>query len=312
MAAAFLRTPFLSATVPAISPNTKAITPIQKNRVFSSDTAAPAIDRPIEAVAESRVHSPRGSEASGATPRTIGAPVRPILARMHFVLVHGAYHGAWCWDALRQELDADGHSSSAVDLPCEDPDAGAERYADEVLASVPKTADGVVLVGHSLAGLTLPIVAGRTRTVMTIYLCALLPVPGLSFDAQHADTNTTFKPSEPPVGHPDGSSSWPEGGAVEIFYQDCDPTVAMASARKLRRQHWRVTQEVTPLRLWPAVPAAYILCAGDRAISRAYSSRTARELLGVEAIEMPGGHSPFLSRPTELATQLAMLAGQAP
>jgi hypothetical protein len=111
------------------------------------------------------------------------------------------------------------------------------------------------------------------------------------------------------MGHPDGSSSWPERGAVEIFYHDCDPVVATASARKLRPQHWRITQEVTPLRAWPAVPAAYIVCAGDRAISPAYSSRAARELLGVEAFEMPGGHSPFLSRPADLATRLSLLAG---
>lgn len=226
---------------------------------------------------------------------------------MHFALVHGAYHGAWCWDALRQELERDGHATTAVDLPCEDPDAGAERYADEVLHSIPKTSDGVVLVGHSLAGLTIPIVAGRTRTVMTVYLCALIPVPGLSFDAQHADLSTGYKPSEGAVAHPDGSTSWPERGAVEVFYQDCDPDLARASAQRLRKQHWRITQEVTPLRRWPDGPAAHILCTDDRVVSRGYSTRAAREQLGVDPVEMAGGHSPFLSRPRELATMLERL-----
>jgi pimeloyl-ACP methyl ester carboxylesterase len=195
-----------------------------------------------------------------------------------------------------------------MDLPCEDPDAGAERYADEVLASVPKRTEDVVFVGHSLAGLTIPIVAGRARTVMAIYLCALLPVPGLSFDAQHAELDTGFKPSESPVGLPDGSSAWPEKGAVEAFYQDCDPDVASAAARNLRPQQWRITQEVTPLREWPDVPSVYIRCSDDRVVSPAYSSRAAREQLRVEAIEVPGGHSPFLSRPAELAARLAHLA----
>src|SRR6202049_99695 len=113
---------------------------------------------------------------------------------MHFALVHGAYHGAWCWEPLRQELERDGHTTSAVDLPCEDPEAGAERYADEVVHSIPKTTEGVVLVGHSLAGLTIPFVAGRTRTVMTVYLCALLPVPGLSFVAQNSERHTGLLP----------------------------------------------------------------------------------------------------------------------
>lgn len=226
---------------------------------------------------------------------------------MHYALVHGAYHGAWCWDQLRHELELDGHTTSAVDLPCEDPEAGAERYADEVVHSMPKTPEGVVLVGHSLAGLTIPVVAGRTRTLMTVYLCALLPVPGLSFDAQNADLTTGFVPSEEAVAHPDGSVSWPERGAIESFFQDCDPEIAQAAARRLRKQHWLVTQEVTPLRRWPDARAAYILCTGDRVIPPDYSRRAALDQLGVEPVEMAGGHSPFLSRPRELATLLERL-----
>jgi pimeloyl-ACP methyl ester carboxylesterase len=223
---------------------------------------------------------------------------------MHFALVHGAYHGAWCWDRLRTELERDGHTTSAADLPCEDPQAGVERYADEVLHAIPGTAGDVILVGHSLGGLTIPVVAERTRTLMTVYLCALVPVPGLSFDAQGASSATGFKPSVGAVGNADGSASWPEAGAIEIFYQDCDLETGQSAARRLRRQHWRATEEVTPLRKWPAVDSAYILCADDRAVSAEYSRHVARELLRVEPIEMPGGHSPFLSRPGELARVL--------
>ncbi len=223
---------------------------------------------------------------------------------MHFVLVHGAYHGAWCWDQLRAELERGGHASTAVDLPCDDPDAGAERYVDEILHAIPTQAGSVVMVGHSLAGLSIPIAASRTRTAMTVYLCAILPVPGLSFNAQRAAWATGFEPSKPAVTNPDGSASWPEEGAVEIFFHDCEPEVALAAARQLRPQHWKITNEVTPLRQWPAVPAAYILCTDDRMVSPAYGVVAARLQLGVDPIELPGGHSPFLSRPRELAQAL--------
>jgi len=229
---------------------------------------------------------------------------------MHFVLVHGAYHGAWCWDQLRAELERGGHASTAVDLPCDDPDAGAERYVDEVIHAIPKQAEAVVMVGHSLAGLTIPIAASRTRTAMTIYLCAILPVPGLSFDAQRAAIATRFEPSKPAVGNPDGSASWPEEGAIETYYHDCALEVAQTAARRLRRQYWKITQEVTPLRRWPAVPTAYILCADDRAISPAYGRMAARRQLGIASIELPGGHSPFLSRPRELAQALVRAASR--
>jgi pimeloyl-ACP methyl ester carboxylesterase len=229
---------------------------------------------------------------------------------MHFALVHGAFHGAWCWDRLRTELERDGHSTSAIDLPSEDPDAGAGQYAALVVEAIPKGED-VVLVGHSLGGLTIPVAASRTPTMMTVYLCALVPVPGASFDGQHATIGTDFRPSEPAIGHEDGSASWPEAGAIEVFYQDCDPQVARHAAARLRRQFWRVTQEVTPLQGWPAVRSAYVFCSDDRMVSAGYSKHASRSVLGIEPVEMPGGHSPFLSRPRELAGVLEQLAAEA-
>jgi pimeloyl-ACP methyl ester carboxylesterase len=229
---------------------------------------------------------------------------------MHFALVHGAYHGAWCWDLLGNELERDGHTTSAVDLPCEDPDAGAKRYADLVVKAMPKVPGGAVLVGHSLGGLTIPVAASMTPTLMTVYLCALVPVPGLSFDGQQANIGTGFRASEPAIGHADGSASWPQAGAIEVFYHDCDPPIARDAAARLRRQFWRVTQEVTPLREWPAAASAYVLCIGDRMVSRDYGGRASRGVLGIEPVEMPGGHSPFLSRPRELAGVLEHLASE--
>lgn len=59
--------------------------------------------------------------------------------------------------------------------------------------------------------------------------------------------------------------------------------------------------EITPLTGWPDVPSAYILCRGDRAFNPDWARAAARERLGVEALEIDGGHSPFLTRPMELA-----------
>jgi pimeloyl-ACP methyl ester carboxylesterase len=63
-------------------------------------------------------------------------------------------------------------------------------------------------------------------------------------------------------------------------------------------------RELTPLQAWPNVPFAYILCADDRTATPAWARRAARERLGVEPLELPGGHCPFLSRPKELAEAL--------
>ena len=51
-----------------------------------------------------------------------------------FALVHGAWHGAWCWERLLEPLERRGHGALAVDLPAEDLDAGLDAYADIVAA----------------------------------------------------------------------------------------------------------------------------------------------------------------------------------
>lgn len=221
-----------------------------------------------------------------------------------FVLVHGAYHGAWCWDLLRLELERCGAAAIAVDLPIDHPDAGAEAYAAAVTASVPPGYGPVVVVGHSMAGLTIPLLPRTLDVERLVYLCALAPQPGVSFDDQNADAGTGFVPSETPYENPDGSASWPARGAVDLFYHDCPPALAAWAARSLRPQHWTITREVTPLRAFHDLPVTYIVAGEDRVLAPDWCRRLARERLGVEPIEIDGGHSPFLSRPAELARLL--------
>jgi hypothetical protein len=109
------------------------------------------------------------------------------------------------------------------------------------------------------------------------------------------------------VRHEDGSSSWRPAAAVEVLYPDSPPPRAAWAAAQLRRQHWRTTTEVTPLTAWPDVPATYVRCAGDAVIDADWACRAVPERLGVEPITLPGDHSPFLSRPAELADLLTSL-----
>jgi hypothetical protein len=56
-----------------------------------------------------------------------------------FALMHGGWHGGWCWDPLIAELTARGHTAVAPDLPITDPTAGAAAYAEAVLTALPTT-----------------------------------------------------------------------------------------------------------------------------------------------------------------------------
>ena len=75
-----------------------------------------------------------------------------------FGLVHGGGFGAWCWEHLIPELKARGHRAATVDLTTEDQAAGAARCA-EVIARAFAAIEDLVLVGHSIAGLIIPLVA---------------------------------------------------------------------------------------------------------------------------------------------------------
>ena len=96
--------------------------------------------------------------------------------------------------------------------------------------------------------------------------------------------------------------------ATEIFYPDASPEVAKWAVERLRAQSYAVFAETTPLEAWPDVDCRSIVCRDDRAINPDWVRSAARERLGTEAVEIDGGHSPFMTRPAELARMIAALA----
>ena len=199
-----------------------------------------------------------------------------------------------------------------MDLPCDDPAAGAPRYAEVVDRALPAASD-LVLVGHSLAGLTIPLVAARRPVRRLVYLCAIVPQFGRSLAEQVAADPSLYddvlRRHPGRITAPDGSVTFRDAAAArDVFYHDCPPEdVAWAFAR-LRPQAAAPRLERCPLTGWPSGARASILCREDRAISPAWSRRVARERLDVEPIELAGSHSPFMTQPSHLAAVLDRLA----
>ena len=84
----------------------------------------------------------------------------------HFVLIHGAWHGGWCWDGVIKELEKQGHTAQAPTMPGHN--AGDDRsgikfddYVDTITALLAKQDTPVVLVGHSSAGFLLQMAAPK-------------------------------------------------------------------------------------------------------------------------------------------------------
>jgi pimeloyl-ACP methyl ester carboxylesterase len=230
---------------------------------------------------------------------------------MDIALVHGSYHGAWCWDRLRPELEVLGHRVITMDLPISAPGLGAADYAQTIVDAL-EDAHEPILLGHSMAGLVIPLVAERRAVRRLVFLAGFLPKPGMSSNQQRAAEPIDGRIAPTTSEWADlGDDVWMVGPttATELFFHDVPPDVARWATDRLRPQSYAVMNEVTPLEAWPDVDSRAIVCADDRALNPDWLRAASRDRLGVEAVEIAGAHSPFLSRPAELAGLIDSLAG---
>jgi pimeloyl-ACP methyl ester carboxylesterase len=136
-----------------------------------------------------------------------------------------------------------------------------------------------------------------------VYLCAAVPEPGRSLiEPPAGDSPAVARQGQ--VVRADGTVIWTAEAARRAFYHDCPPPVAVAAAARLRPQAMTPLWERCPLARLPEVPATYILCQDDRVTPPEWARRHVPDRLGVVPLELPRGHSPFLSRPEVLAALL--------
>jgi pimeloyl-ACP methyl ester carboxylesterase len=227
-----------------------------------------------------------------------------------FALVHGGWHDATCWNLLTPLLEQEGHDVVAMDLPCDDGLETFQGYADVVCAALDGSGDDVVLVGHSLGGHTVPLVAARRPIRHLVYLCALVPDIGRSLADQLGDESVMLNPMYEKGTQLDEQlrQVWVDLEiARTMFYDDCDDVIADAALKRLRPQAAYPATVPFPLAEFPAVKTTYVICTEDQILGLEWARRTARDRLGADVIEIPGGHSPFFSRPRVLADVLLRL-----
>ena len=223
-----------------------------------------------------------------------------------FALIHGAWHGAWCWEPLVDELDRRGHRAVAVDLPCDDPAVTTIDNAMQVVEAL-GDADDVVVVGHSLGGIVAPVVAQLRPVGKVVLVAALVPRPGRSLsDVMRSEPECTTEGFDKAPRHfgDHGAVTWDPDVAAGLFFRACDPETARWAAALLRPQVWTTSQEITPLERWPDCEVVSVVCTDDEVLAPDWSRRIARDVLGIEPVELPGGHSPMLSLPSNLADAL--------
>jgi len=235
-----------------------------------------------------------------------------------YILVHGAWHGGWCWHRIVTRLERAGHRVLAPDLLSLGRDRtplGSVTLADwtqQVAAIIDAQPEPVVLVGHSRGGIVLSEAAeqrpGRIRTL--VYVTAFLLEDGRSLQmAASTDTESLVGPSLV-VADDQRSVTIRNEAVAETFYGECTADdVALARALLTAEP---LAPLATAVRItagrFGAVPRLYVECTRDRAITLAGQRQMQAALPCREAITLDTDHSPFLSRPDELTAALLRAA----
>ncbi len=230
-----------------------------------------------------------------------------------YVLVHGVWHGSWCWDRIVPLLEEKGHRVEAHDLPGHGRDTtpvsevSTAAYVDSVCRILDAQSAPVILVGHSLAGLVISQAAEyRPHKIKTlVYIAALLLHNGES-PLNVPDTDSLLGPNM--IDAEDGSLTIRDDVIREAWYSDCsDEDAAWAQSLLVPQNPATFT---TPINIteenFGRIPRVYIECLLDKALSPWVQKKMYTET-PCRVISMNTNHSPFLSAPKEFVEHLISL-----
>jgi pimeloyl-ACP methyl ester carboxylesterase len=236
-----------------------------------------------------------------------------------FVLVHGAWHGAWCWYKVVPLLRDAGNTVIAVDLPSHGIDrtpigeVSLDVYAERVCQILDSCGEPVVLVGHSMGGLVISRAGEKkpSKIAKLIYLTAFLIGDGQTLlEVAQSDLRSQILPNlklnaDQSVGTID------EGSIQKSFYHDCPASdVALAQALLVPQALALMAEPLrTTCKNWGAIPRFYIECVYDNAISLMTQRAMQKNLPCERVVALQTSHSPFFSAPRQLADHLLEIAG---
>lgn len=233
-----------------------------------------------------------------------------------FVLVHGAWHGAWCWKKVEVLLHALGHKTIAIDLPAHGKTPGAiteqslATFADYVAQVLDSQPEPVILVGHSMAGAIITEAAERSpkKVKKLVYLAAFLLTSGQS---GHGIDGTGLIPKDLVAFSSDGITADCAHDTLKARYaQKCSAVDQENICRNLTREV--IAPLITPVHhtpeRWGSIRRFFIAGSDDLAFHREIVQQMLAALPCEEAYELLGDHDLFYSAPVELAYVLNRIA----
>jgi pimeloyl-ACP methyl ester carboxylesterase len=227
-----------------------------------------------------------------------------------YVLIHGAWHGGWCWEHVRRRLEAEGHRAIAPDLPGHGDDktptasVTLDAYAERVCETIDAQPEPVILVGHSMGGVVITAAAERcpAKIRALVYLCAFIPGNGDTLLGIAGLDDSSVLNTHLVVAEEVGYATVRDEGIVPSFYARCsEADVALAKSRLVPQA---LAPLAVPLTVTPGragrLPRYYVECTEDGAIPIALQRRLVEMHPCKRVFTLETDHSPFFSAVDDL------------
>lgn len=231
----------------------------------------------------------------------------------HFVLIHGAWHGGWCWEGVIQALEKAGHTGEAPTLPGMNP--GDERgsvvfedYVDAIAEVLKRQSRPVILVGHSSAGFLLQAAAPKApeKIERLVFLNAfILPNNRAQFDLvppEVAQGMTAMADASPDLSVPviedfvrGALMAGETKEAQDILLKRLSPQPLVIFTTKVNTEPFEKL----------SIPKTYLFCKDDQ--TPAPYMEMAKALSGSNLVQIDGGHETLWTNPAYLAENLVSI-----
>jgi len=230
----------------------------------------------------------------------------------HFILIHGAWHGGWCWEGVIRILKKSGHTAEAPTMPGHSPGDDRSKvtfnsYVEKIIEVLKRQPRPVILVGHSSAGFLLQSAAPKVSDKierLVFHNAFILPDGMAQFDVVPPEISQAMIAAA--KASPDNSVPVNEDFVRNVLMAGETKELQDALVKRLTPQ---------PLALFTAkvstgafnrltIPGTVLLCKDDVSLPPGAFLGMAQSLGKFDLIEIPGGHETLFTKPEAVAQEL--------
>lgn len=231
------------------------------------------------------------------------------MPKTTFLLIHGAWHGGWCWEKILPNLEKTGHTVLAPNLPGRTniytPHAEITLSTHvNFLKNLIKNVQGkLVVVGHSFGGVVASQLAEEIPAQIhhLVYVCGFLPENSQSLIEIARSINHVEQPPAMEVNAAGTTITLKPVEALDLFFNCCSPDIGQWATKQLCPEPLIPMTEKVVLseRRFGNIPKTYVVCTQDLALTL-QAQKVMSNRAGCHMIDLPTDHSPFLSMPEAL------------